>query len=53
MLLHMSLLLTDLYDYEVNPAYTLAEAPHQKQGSSAKQAIYRIVGSFGEGFLIW
>ena len=26
----------DLFDYEANPAYTLVEAPHQKQGKFNK-----------------
>ena len=24
--------IVDLFDYEANPAYTVVEAPHQKQG---------------------
>ena len=30
------LLLLDLFDYEVNPAYTLDEAPHQRKGKFDK-----------------
>ena len=36
MQLLLNIIRVDLFNYEANPAYTLVEAPHQKQGKLSK-----------------